>query len=129
LRQQLSPTNPSIAPSGQQEQQFLFECIKPVAPGPNLAIQYKGSSGQRSHELKLPVLVTSFNEPLSLSGADFNARWMQLGGPGQEVQEMFTPSNPIDFQVLKTIVSMVKITVQKKKIIKRTIIYKKLYFI
>ena len=41
------------------------------------------------------MMVTTFNEPMSLVGSDFMSRWQQLGGPGMEGQEIIRPATPI----------------------------------
>jgi hypothetical protein len=105
LRQQMSSVAGTIMPGCQQEQQLMFECMKPVTPGPSINVEYDNSaSGKRQHELRLPVLLTSFNEPLPLGGPDFLSRWRQLTGQGQEVQEVFKPSRVVQFQQMQSIV-------------------------
>ena len=60
--------------SGQQ-QQIMLECMKPVSGGPSMVISFTDPlAGRRSTVLPLPLLAVTFNDPLSLPGADFVAR-------------------------------------------------------
>jgi len=78
-------------------QVMMLECVKPAAVGPKVTISYNDTlKGQRSNTIDLPLIVTSFNEPLNLSAADFGARWQQLVAPGQEAQEVLKPSYPLN---------------------------------
>ena len=96
IRCQLSPlTSTTLSAGGQTEQQLLVECMQPSSPGPSLILSFRSPLGERKAVLDLPLVVTTFNEPLALSGSDFAARWEQLVAPGQEVQEVLTPSRPI----------------------------------
>mmetsp|Transcript_20592 Transcript_20592/g.34484 ORF Transcript_20592/g.34484 Transcript_20592/m.34484 type:complete len:1027 (+) Transcript_20592:169-3249(+) len=78
-------------------QTLMLECMKPVGEIPQITLSYNDSlKGHRSsNTLDLPLIVTSFNEPLQLSANDFTSRWQQLVGPGQEAQEVLKPSYPI----------------------------------
>ena len=78
----------------------MLECMKPVSPGPSLSISYRAPIGQRKESLPLPVVVTSFNEPLSMEAADFAARWQALGAPGLEEVEVLSPTVPINPTVI-----------------------------
>ena len=83
-------TNPSV------QQQLMLECMKPISGTPSVTISYVDSLvGQRSNVLPLPVMITSFNDPLVLVGADFIARWDSLTAPGLQAQEVFHPSRRI----------------------------------
>ena len=97
IRCQLSALPSSTLPSaGQTEQQLLVECMQPASPGPQLILTYVDQMlGKRSASIDLPIMVTTFNEPLALSGANFTARWDQLVTPGQEAQEVLSPPRPV----------------------------------
>lgn len=83
-------TNPSV------QQQLMVECMKPISGTPSVTISYTDSLvGQRSNTLPLPVLVTSFNDPLTLAASDFIPRWDSLTAPGLQAQEVFHPSRRI----------------------------------
>jgi hypothetical protein len=77
-------------------QVMMLECIKPAAPIPQVTFSYTDTLlGKRSNTLDLPLIVTTFNEPLALAAPDFSARWQQLVAPGQEAQEVIKPSYPV----------------------------------
>jgi hypothetical protein len=81
---------------GQGQQIIMMECMKPAADGPSLNIIYKETiQGTRNATIHLPIFVTSFNEPLSLSPQDFTSRWQQMSTPGLEAIEICSStSNP-----------------------------------
>lgn len=106
LRSQLNPTNPNLPAGGQAEQQLMFECVKPVAPGPTLTISYVAADGKRSNRINLPIVLTSFNAPMALSSVDWNQRWGSLSNPDQEVMETFD-TNVSDINALKNMVGNV----------------------
>jgi hypothetical protein len=67
--------------------------MKPAFPGPQLSVTYNDQlHGKRANTIKLPLMVTTFNEPLSLLGDDFGVRWQALTNQGQESQQIFKPS-------------------------------------
>jgi hypothetical protein len=74
---------------------MMFECMKPSLTGPSLKISYKGPSGLRDASIDLPILTSTFNEPLQLSAQDFSQRWEALSEPGKQVQEVLSPSRDI----------------------------------
>jgi hypothetical protein len=100
LRHQLAEAESSIAPGGNQERTLMYECVKPTAPGPNVTVRYKSNGMSRDVTLPLPVGVTSFNEPMVLTGPDFQNRWQSLKEADQEAQEVFATS--LDFNTLQT---------------------------
>jgi hypothetical protein len=82
---------------GRITQMMMLECVKPASRGPQVTFNYvdrtKGES--RSSTIDLPLIVTSFNEPLTLTPEDFGVRWQQLVSPGQEAQEVLKPAYPV----------------------------------
>lgn len=96
LRFEMSPYPNSLSGLGSGNVTIMMECMKPVFPGPQLSVAYTDAlQGQRSNSIDFPVLLTSFNEPLTLTADDFSARWQQLGGAGQESQQILRPPYPI----------------------------------
>lgn len=96
LRFEAAPMDENIAGLGKAAQVIMCECMKPATPGPKVTISYVDAlAGSRSNTLDLPLMVSSFNEPISLEGADFGSRWQQLTGPGQESQDVLKPPYPI----------------------------------
>eukprot|EP00981_Chlorochromonas_danica_P010260 scaffold3058_cov165-Ochromonas_danica.AAC.51 len=96
LRLEASSLDENISGLGKATQTIMCECMKPVAPGPLLNIRYVDTLvGSRDNTVKLPLTVSSFNEPIPMEGNDFSARWGQLVGAGQERQEVLKPPYPI----------------------------------
>ena len=81
---------------GRATQVMMLECVGLVPVAPQVTFSYVDSvAGRRCNTLDLPLIVTSFNEPLSLTAADFAPRWQQLVGAGQEAQEVLKLSYPV----------------------------------
>jgi hypothetical protein len=93
----MKPLASSTIPAlGKSSQLMLLECMKPTPPGPSLTIEYVDSlMGKHSNTVNIPVIVTSFNEPLALSAQDFTSRWALLTGAGQQAQEVMSLSYAI----------------------------------
>jgi hypothetical protein len=99
LRFEAQDFPPSMGGLGKETQVIMVECMKPAFPGPHLKISYVDSfQGKRVNTIQLPLLVTSFNEPLMLKNEDFMTRWQQLTANGQESQQVVRPSHPIVLQ-------------------------------
>jgi hypothetical protein len=92
-RFELGPCQTSFEPFGSgYSQQLMLECMKPVISGPFANISYHDSLvGTRNNTLQLPILVNTFNDPLTLTGLDFTTRWDSLSAPGLQSQEVFYP--------------------------------------
>jgi len=96
IRYQLNPVTSTLNAMQTCEHVMMLECMKPAAPGPVLMIKYLDSLlGLRETCVDLPISVTTFIEPLILSGADFSSRWDQLQGNGQHVQQVLNPSQAV----------------------------------
>lgn len=90
--------SPTVLEAKQSKQQILMlECMKPAIESPSLMVNYYDTNlGMKDNTVLLPISVATFNEPLkSLSAADFQARWEQLGEPGKNKQEVLKPTQKI----------------------------------
>ena len=105
LRYDLKQPNPQLGPGLTQESTLDFECLKPSSPEISLSVEYNGPFGRQAQTVRLPLLVTSFNEPYVLNGSDFSARWQSLAQ--QDVQEIIRPAAKVDFQQLRNVVGTV----------------------
>ena len=73
-----------------------MECMKPAAPGPSLSVCYKDSLlGKHDNKVNVPLILTSFNEPLAQSAENFMQKWQQLNGAAQESMEVVNDYYPI----------------------------------
>jgi hypothetical protein len=89
-------------------QVMMLECIKPASQIPQVTFSYTDTLlGKRSNTVDLPLIVTTFNEPLALAAPDFAARWQQLVAPGQEAQEVIKPSHPLVPAQVQSVLSSV----------------------
>jgi hypothetical protein len=109
LRMQAGPLQSSLTALAQVEQQIMVECMTPASPGPTLTVKYTDSVlGEKNSTLSLPLLVTSFNDPLILNSGDFQSRWSMLIGAGQESIEKFNPQRPVSQQSILQALTLVR---------------------
>ena len=111
LRHEMTTVPPELAGSGQfEQQQVMLECIAPVYPGAHINIEYIASSGtgdsKRVASFDLPVVLTSFNAPLPLSGPDWEIRWNALTQPGLETIVVFPAPNATPVVAHKVLVAV-----------------------
>jgi hypothetical protein len=67
LRSQLAPTPSTLNPGTTEQQIIMVECMKPIFPGPSVSLSYIDIvAGDRSVTFDLPLLLSTFNEPLAL---------------------------------------------------------------
>jgi hypothetical protein len=95
IRLKIDPLASSIPGLGKTTQIILIECLKPFN-GPKFTLQYNGTlQGKRDTTLDFPIIFTSFNEPVQMSGTDLPNRWQMLSQPGQEAVQIIRPPFPI----------------------------------
>lgn len=96
-----APAAETLAPDAQMQRLIEVECIDMFWESPSLLITYAG--GNKTH-LKLPVVLTKFQEPISnMDGPSFFKRWNQIGGPPRENQVIFSSQVPIQLPVVQGI--------------------------
>ncbi|KAJ2806478.1 hypothetical protein H4S07_003795, partial [Coemansia furcata] len=69
----------SLMPLGQARLFFDVKCVDVFATAPTLHITYTLAGAPTVSELQLPVTVAHFIDPVTITVADFFARWKQLG--------------------------------------------------
>ena len=75
LCSQLSEAPSTLGGLSQSQIQLMLECMKPASPGPSVTVSYVDSlAGRRSNTVALPIMDTTFNEPLTIPGPAFNTR-------------------------------------------------------
>lgn len=96
-----SPSDtPHINPGAQIQRLVIVECNDVFMHAPDLFI---GWDAQVLH-LKLPVVLTKFQEPITtMDGANFFKRWNQIGGPPRENQVIFKSEQLIQLAKTTTI--------------------------
>jgi AP-2 complex subunit alpha len=86
-----APHQHTIAPGAQVQRLVQVECRDAFSEPPSLFI---GFNDQMLH-LRLPVVLTKFQEPVEMDGQSFFKRWNQIGGPPRENQAIFNSPGPI----------------------------------
>lgn len=90
----------TINPGAQIQRLVMVECMDVFMHAPDLFISFTTSETHTLH-LKLPVVLTKFQEPITtMDGANFFKRWNQIGGPPRENQVIFKSEQMI--QLAKT---------------------------
>jgi hypothetical protein len=92
LRFDLKPLpSTTIEGLGKANQIMMLECMKPASTGPTVTLEYVDTLlGRRCSKVAIPIIITSFNEPLALPSQDFASRWQLLTGAGQQAMEVVT---------------------------------------
>ncbi|CEP12565.1 hypothetical protein [Parasitella parasitica] len=87
----------NVLPAGSQLQRLItIECNDVFLDSPHLFISYTVGPETQVLHLKLPVVLTKFQEPITtMDGANFFKRWNQIGGPPRENQVIFKSQTPI----------------------------------
>ncbi|KAI8331004.1 adaptin N terminal region-domain-containing protein [Chlamydoabsidia padenii] len=94
-----TPHQHTIAPGAQAQRLIQVECRDVFIEPPSLFV---GFNDQILH-LKLPVVLTKFQEPVEMDGQSFFKRWNQIGGPPRENQAIFASQCPINLDKVATI--------------------------
>ncbi|RCI00903.1 hypothetical protein CU098_008966 [Rhizopus stolonifer] len=82
----------TLLPGAQTQRLIKVECSDVFLSAPDLFI----SSNTGVLHLKLPIVLTKFQEPITtMDGTNFFKRWNQIGGPPRENQVIFTSQVPI----------------------------------
>ncbi|KAG9033687.1 hypothetical protein FRB95_014476 [Tulasnella sp. JGI-2019a] len=78
----------TVTPRLQTQQIINVECKNIFTTPPILKISYLAGSLQTIN-LRLPVVLTKFFEPVKLAAPEFFERWKLIGGPPREAQQVF----------------------------------------
>ncbi|CAO3631886.1 unnamed protein product [Cunninghamella blakesleeana] len=83
------PHQHTITPGGQIQRLVQIECLDVFTESPSLFVGFNDHQQHIIH-LKLPVILTKFQEPINdMDGENFFKRWNQIGGPPRETQIIF----------------------------------------
>lgn len=106
LRFQIQP--PSVrAPVGDQTtMQIAVECMQPFADAPEVHVAFTVGAQNYLYPLRLPIVATSFFEPVVLDNTNFMQRWQSLAGGDREAQEVFQSSKPITAELMAQVRQM-----------------------
>ena len=73
------------------------ECLRPFKTAVNATVSFNLGAQQHSYTLRLPILLSSFFEPVPSDKATYMARWKALDN---EVQDIFTAGHALDSEYL-----------------------------
>jgi AP-2 complex subunit alpha len=96
----------TVAVKTQAKLLVLVEVMAPFDDAPAMRVSFEAENGLRhEYPLRLPIVATSFMEPVTLEPGAFMQRWKSLEGQDRECQEVVkTPTNaPIDEDYMKRI--------------------------
>ncbi|KAI7900228.1 adaptin N terminal region-domain-containing protein [Cokeromyces recurvatus] len=94
-----------VSAGAQIQRLITVECNNIFVNSPEIFISYTVGPETQVLHLKLPIVLTKFQEPITnMDGVNFFKRWNQIGGPPRENQVIFTSERPID--LLKTTAMM-----------------------
>ncbi|ORX54925.1 Adaptor protein complex AP-2 alpha subunit [Hesseltinella vesiculosa] len=96
-----TPHQLTVAPGAQVQRLLQVTCLDVFTDSPSLFISF---NSQTVH-LKLPIVLTKFQEPLSMDGPSFFKRWNQIGGPPRERQAIFASQVPIKIDDIHALLS------------------------
>ena len=79
----------TVATKTQAKLLILVEVTAPFVDAPSIRIKFLTKEGEvHDYPLRLPLVVTSFMEPVNLDPGAFMQRWKSLEGPERECQEV-----------------------------------------
>jgi hypothetical protein len=64
------------------------ECMQPFADAPEMRLSFQAGGSSYLYPLRLPIVATSFLEPVLLDGALFMQKWGAFEGNDREAQEV-----------------------------------------
>ncbi|GAA5812886.1 hypothetical protein MFLAVUS_006346 [Mucor flavus] len=91
--------------AGSQVQRLItVECLDVFVNSPEVFVSYTVGPETQVLHLKLPVVLTKFQEPITtMDGTNFFKRWNQIGGPPRENQVIFKSEAPIQLSTAASI--------------------------
>ena len=91
-------TLPTNVTSGEEINiQIAIECLKPFQESPTIEIQFRSGHTSHSYSLSLPVIMSSFFEPIASDKPTYMSRWKGLEN---EVQDIFSSSKTLNTDYL-----------------------------
>ncbi|GMH47741.1 hypothetical protein TrVE_jg8936 [Triparma verrucosa] len=94
----------TLAPKQQARVMIMAEAIAPYCEAPGLTVTFETSTTTHSYPLKLPIVPTSFTEPVTVDKAAFMGRWGQLAA--KESQEIITVSRTVDPAMMQQVAAL-----------------------
>lgn len=103
LNFEVKPIESTVKAKTQVQQIMNVECLEYFDELPEIHISFMNGLVKEDIDLKLPIFLNKFFEPITMSRDDFFARWKNLTDPAQEGQRSFKAKFPIaDEEATKT---------------------------
>jgi AP-2 complex subunit alpha len=95
LKMELAPGDTYITAGAQMQRLLSVACLDIFRQAPEFYVTYKMGSETPVLHLKLPLVLTKFQEPIAMDGGNFFKRWNQIGNSPRENQIIFKSEIPI----------------------------------
>jgi AP-2 complex subunit alpha len=92
---EVKPIESTIKAKTQVQQVMNVECLEYFEDFPEIHLSFMNGLTKEDIDLKLPIYLNKFFEPITMSRDDFFARWKNLSLPEQESQRSFKAKFPI----------------------------------
>lgn len=92
---ELKPIESTIKAKTQVQQVINVECLEYFEDLPELHLSFMDGLVKQDLDIKLPVYLNKFFEPIAMGRDDFFARWKNLVDPSQEGHRSFKAKYPI----------------------------------
>ncbi|GMI17290.1 hypothetical protein TrLO_g662 [Triparma laevis f. longispina] len=107
IQDEMGATNPAgctVSPKQQARLMIMAEAIAPYSEAPAFTITFETANATHSYPLRLPIVPTSFTEPVTVDKAAFMGRWGQLAP--KESQEIVTVSRTVDSAMMQQVAAL-----------------------
>lgn len=92
---EVKPIESTVKAKTQVQQVMNVECLEYFEEFPEIHLSFMNGLTKEDIDLKLPIYLNKFFEPITMSRDDFFARWKNLTDPEQEGQRSFKAKFPI----------------------------------
>uniref|UniRef100_A0A6G1SB68 AP-2 complex subunit alpha n=1 Tax=Aceria tosichella TaxID=561515 RepID=A0A6G1SB68_9ACAR len=92
---EVKPIESTVKAKTQVQQVMNVECLEYFEDFPEIHLSFMNGLTKENVDLKLPIYLNKFFEPITMSRDDFFARWKNLTDPEQEGQRSFKAKYPI----------------------------------
>ncbi len=97
--------NKDLPPFTQHNQLYNVECLGVLPEPPVMSVAFLMDGQPVRRQIKLPIVLTKFMEPVQLAGTELFPRWRQIGGPPREAQIIFKSPGLIDLVAVKSVLA------------------------
>jgi len=98
-----------LAMKQQKRLMIMAEAIAPYSDIPDMTITFETNTEKHTYPLRLPIVTTSFTDPITVDKAAFMGRWNQLAGKeSQEIVATGIPGSPERMQKVAELLAALK---------------------